>query len=407
MPSNSSTSSSDRSGANGTDAGAAGPGGRDVGGRDADGWRFLLRGLAFLSPFLAALLLECCVLPLDAFTFRVWEAAKRSRWDSVFPPGPFYPNLAIDRVETGDLASHTAAAVPKRVRWRTDRFGYRRENTAREDWDVVVIGDSFVAGTGLTQADMLTERLAARTGLAVYPLAHDRWPRHLLREARFRDHPPRIVVLAHCERTLGYLRAPDPDPPEPEASAPAWTWPAATRINHMRKRAMLRFARARVRDAVASVGRPLFFGEAYAPVRLRGVRGERGEFLFLFGPEVNRLYPPEAIPGFVERLVRWRDRFAADGIRFLYLPIPNKENIYHERLEAGPPPAFLARLHRAAAAAGLETVDLESRYRAHRASGDERLYHTDDTHWTPLGVRIAADALADAIASDPAPAPHP
>ena len=56
--------------------------------------RVCSRGMLLLFPFLILQLLELFVLPLDFFTFRVWEAALGTPF---LYPGPFYPNIHIKK----------------------------------------------------------------------------------------------------------------------------------------------------------------------------------------------------------------------------------------------------------------------------------------------------------------------
>jgi hypothetical protein len=61
-------------------------------------------------------------------------------------------------------------------------------------------------------------------------------------------------------------------------------------------------------------------------------------------------------------------------------------------------PELIRRLQRFGADAGIAVVDLRIPLRAHR---DEALYFSRDAHWTPRGHRVAAEAIAAAIAQRP------
>jgi hypothetical protein len=106
-----------------------------------------------------------------------------------------------------------------------------------------------------------------------------------------------------------------------------------------------------------------------------------------------------------EAIVRYRDQLRERGIQLLVVPAPEKPSIYPDRLtrraegRAGefrsPTEALLAEL----AQRGVDTVDLFSLFREARrtAPNGEALYLARDTHWTPLGARLAADAVARRI----------
>ena len=79
--------------------------------------------------------------------------------------------MEITKIEEGDLAHHTRFAIKKKVKWMTDRYGYRKQNTDRKKHEVVIIGDSNIAGSGLTQEEILSEVLEEQLKDSVYPYA--------------------------------------------------------------------------------------------------------------------------------------------------------------------------------------------------------------------------------------------
>lgn len=135
------------------------------------------KGALLLLPFGVLLALELFVLPLDTFTFRVWEAALATPYRY---PGPFYPNLSIKKPrEYGDFyrRGEPARVQSKPVTWYTDNYGWRNrpEVEAKPKYDIVVLGDSNIVGTFLDQKDTIGEALQRRSGFAAYSyaIAHD------------------------------------------------------------------------------------------------------------------------------------------------------------------------------------------------------------------------------------------
>jgi len=98
-------------------------------------------------------------------------------------------------------------------------------------------------------------------------------------------------------------------------------------------------------------------------------------------------------------IVSFRDQLAALGIELLVVPAPGKVSVYPGRLtRRAPAPrpyvnahtrTLMARL----AEAGVEVVDLQAVY-AQASAADPALYLAQDTHWTPAGMRLAAQAVA-------------
>ena len=111
------------------------------------------------------------------------------------------------------------------------------------------------------------------------------------------------------------------------------------------------------------------------------------------GRRVNLRDPLVAIEDF-------RARLAARGIKLLLVPIPGKPSLYPEKLYPGfrgqaasPTLALLDEMRRR----GFEVVDLFAPLMRAKAEGRFQLYLKRDTHWTPQGLEIAADALAGRI----------
>ncbi|MCL4203113.1 MAG: hypothetical protein KJ000_11485 [Pirellulaceae bacterium] len=103
-------------------------------------------------------------------------------------------------------------------------------------------------------------------------------------------------------------------------------------------------------------------------------------------------------------IVSFRDQLAQRGVRLLVVPVPNKESIYPELVSARAAGRQVAVGDRTAEvlrrldAAGVEFLDLFEVYRRAKQSqtdpSDARYYLAQDTHWSPEGVQLAAEAVA-------------
>lgn len=122
--------------------------------------------------------------------------------------------------------------------------------------------------------------------------------------------------------------------------------------------------------------RLLFFDEDIANVRF----GEYG-YVRDLNDELNQI----------------ADRLAERGVLLIVMPTPDKSDLYGEFIKND-------RLPRERFFASLEA--LEKRYAylnakalllPHLRAGEKDIYFADDTHWSPLGARIAAEALRDLI----------
>ena len=103
----------------------------------------------------------------------------------------------------------------------------------------------------------------------------------------------------------------------------------------------------------------------------------------------------------VEVLIAYQRQLQARGIHFVFVPVPAKASIYPEFLYAGYPvsagPAcnkdwrpLLGRLIEA----GVDVVDLHGDFWSAKEQEGEALFLKEDTHWTPHGLALASDRLA-------------
>lgn len=98
----------------------------------------------------------------------------------------------------------------------------------------------------------------------------------------------------------------------------------------------------------------------------------------------------------VAAIVDFRNQLAARGVHLLLVPVPNKESIYPDRLtgNARPDPGLVAprtrEIFAGLRAANVEVIDLYKEFSEARQRSQTPLYLSQDTHWSPEGVAIAA-----------------
>ncbi len=363
--------------------------------------KFILKFIAIFIPFMIAIGIEVLILPPDFFTFRVWEALRIKK----FLSGKFYPNMVITKVEEGDLAAHTIFAYKRKVTWITDRYGYRKENTNRHKHEIVLIGDSNVAGCGLTQEDILSEVLEKRLMVSVYPLA----PANVntfFKDWRFKKYPPHVVIIASIERGICDL---------PRAKAFSKKTPTILErqlselggnmesqildnrfiqfvgksIDRMYKENMLYSLRARLRRIVSS--------QSYN-INYQSISTKDGFVFFIQGSKANKDVSKDEFDRAVYVIKTYNEFLKGKGIRFIFLPIPNKENIYYKYLQTEKP-IFLKQLISTLRNLGIETIDTQKAFDDAFQKGPA-LYQRDDTHWSAQGVKIAADLIEQTLKKD-------
>ncbi len=355
--------------------------------------KYGLKYLIFILPFLAAILIELLVLPIDFFTFRVWEALVKKYSIGVLK-GPFYPNMTIVKMEEGgDLKPSPECAVRKKnVLWQTDAYGYRKTASRTFQYPIIIVGDSNTAGGGLSQPEMLSEVLEKHLNKKVYPLAPESI-KYIFKHGLLKQSKPEVVILANIERTIltaNYAVRPGSDFKNPSiADKIMWSvmlQPAiqsvAIHIDRVLKANMLNYIKAAINS------RP--------PSPTGSASGNACPVLFFKGAQANHKVPDNVLQNAVQSIKQLSDFFAGKGVRFIFLPIPNKETIYYREL-ATPKPVFLEKLTCELRAQGVEVVDTQKVFDQITSRSGIPLYHRDDTHWNAAGVEVAAKLLEDIL----------
>lgn len=349
----------------------------------------LLLKLGLLALIAALIGAHEIFLPKDQYTFRVWEAlALRGQPKSnKLPPGEFYPNQHIERREVGDIAAYSPHQIVKQVIWDTDAYGFRNRPSHCKDYPIVVAGDSFGIGTSLTQADILSEQIAARTGQCVYNLSSEVSPRTflLLRQLGLR---PKVMVVVVNERGFYKLE----DIPEsfkgavpPPVSVGFWTpfWILADRL------AKPTYIQYRARHGTLNALRRPFI---HAGDDLQD--GSDPKMMFYFGAKRDFTMSDAEIDRVARVLVGYQRDLRALGTELIFVPVNDKETIYPEKIPKAPQAITdLERVYRKLATTSVKYVDLYHPYRKRFLERGDIFYQLDDTHWNARGVSLAADLI--------------
>ncbi len=155
--------------------------------------------------------------------------------------------------------------------------------------------------------------------------------------------------------------------------------------------------------------RPVMQAFQFFALREAGEKAIIGRDGWLFYQPGIRFLTQHARPGdpalkdVLAAVTQFRDDLAARGIRLIVMPVPNKESVYPDKLSAcAVPPGqpigretreFLAQCRER----GIEVVDLFALYRDARKTPGAPLYLEQDSHWTPVGMELATNAVAARI----------
>jgi len=135
------------------------------------------------------------------------------------------------------------------------------------------------------------------------------------------------------------------------------------------------------------------------------ILGEDG-WLF-YRPAVDYIVSPESNfhreLGPMPAIIAFNEALKAQGVHLIMLPIPGKATIYPEYLsdryntDSGlPVNPYAPEFFRLLREKGVQVLDPSTILRRKKANRDN-LYISQDTHWSPQGMRLVAKALAEAI----------
>jgi alginate O-acetyltransferase complex protein AlgJ len=309
----------------------------------------LLKFLALIAPFAILLGVELFVLPIDFFTFRAWEALVTK----YFRPadGIFYPNMHLIKTEHADKLGFRDPN-PKRIEWFTDRHGFRQRprNHEPERYDIVIVGDSNIAGSYFDQKDTIAEVLERKCECPTYSYG-GAFKRQLFNDPRFKSHPPRVIITEAIgaefyKKDYAELNYSQNDEIAGRTGMPVFL---AVLLDRVLKTNMLEFFRSRLQ------------------VQRKAQDNE---------PEFS---PEDRIPFMVGAITRMRDEAARRGSDFIFILMP-----YDKSLDDG-----VAQLRRA----GVKVIDYGPSSDRPHGVDLKAFYHEHDSHWREESARMTADEI--------------
>lgn len=373
--------------------------------------KFILKLFLFTLPLVMIVFYfayQILVLPIDYYTFRAWEALKVYENAGVLS-GPFYPNYHLVKTEFGDLSGLSKVPVAKHVEWFTDSYGYRKKSEQKK-YEIVVLGDSAIAGSGLTQEDMYTEKLGRNLKVSAYPFAPSNFNK-FLDDNRFDQNPPDMMIFESVEKLV--LHIPEIIPKDQRQKKKSFEnklfekihlssgiiTDIAIKLDILRKNSFINYLYARFSELPSRIISGKTFSHRSGVSTNIEIPDGIPEMVFYSEPED---YFKDWQQVYIDRVVMilkgYQEELAKRGTKFVFMPIPNKENIYWELVSGGRENNNLKRLIQTAEAEGIVTVDLLSVYKnIHKNKESELLYHLDDSHWNPHGVSLAVEQTLDTL----------
>lgn len=356
--------------------------------------KFFTKVFIFLIPFFIMSAVELS-LPVNYFSHRFWESINvYNRAGRILLPGPFYPNMKVSMVETGDLGVHTPYEVNKNVEWITNKNGYRTALSPDDHYDVVLVGDSLAVGSGLDQKDTAAEVLSRGLGKNVYGMGGILMT-ELLHSGYLEKDKPKTIVLIQMERDLTDV----------SNFSVNYKHNIISYSHDLVQKFINYFHLEKLNSAFILLDRFLkqnmyhyfkantqYFFES-KPV----IKYDASSMLFYQGDIANKEVPKKDFDLTVSKIVEVDRALKAKGIQFIFVPVPNKETVYWDVLPNKTKPHFIPDLVKALNEKGVIAINTQDQFLKATIKENKVLYHTDDTHWNKYGVLETMKLVAQLI----------
>ncbi len=352
--------------------------------------KFIKKILFVLGSISFIFLLEG-LLPKSTFTYRPWEAM---RYNSTLSMGRyFYPDAQIEMNSEGQFCHHTKNSVIRKEAWITDKLG-NRNNLYIKNPDVLIIGDSNVVGSGVTQDSIIANQLKNELGneTSVYNIA----------PADFTDldyyfktgflGKPKVIIFIRGERYI---------------PSSIKKYNGANSITTKIKIALINnYNYSRISTFVDKIIR--FYLRNWLQARLSnkngngtpGVDGSRMYFLNE-GQETKQhyvVYELNDVNRVINNVISYKEYCETLGCEFIYVPVPKKETIYYDLVPYKKQHnTYLNTLNSLLVKNNIKTINTLNLYNNSRETDNKLLYQYDDPHWNSYAIQITAKELAKTI----------
>jgi len=306
-------------------------------------------------------------LPMDAFTHRPWEALLFSSNKNMY----FYPNQSLTKQSVGDLCHHTPFAIKKNEHWITDALGFRNNSFIKKP-EVLIIGDSYIVGSSITQVSTITNLLARGLNKKVYNMAPANFVDFIDLLNRGIIEKPKTIIYALNEKGI----------------------PSSINIlNQTRGVEDVSFFSV-FKDKVKRL-----YSLKYLNARVNGKHGKGvpgtidSSMFFQYGNEVKYYY--EKIMNVANTIQSYKDYCDSLRIEFIFLSLPNKETVYFDKIPLETQPNYLLQLDSILRKRNVKTINTLELFNNYRKSNYKLIYHLDDTHWNASGVALVSKNIVE------------
>ncbi|MGE0636657.1 MAG: hypothetical protein AB7G44_13075 [Bacteroidia bacterium] len=338
---------------------------------------FLKHFVLFSAILCIPIVVELFILPLDFGTFRCWEALSVNKYPDYFY-GSLYPNSTLLKTEVGDLAHHTQFARQKTVFFKTDKYGFRNTSFIKKP-KVLIIGDSFTWGGGLDQDDIISSVLNRDyPDVSSYNIAPANFNLFIKMLNTNIIEKPEMLVFSCVERNIfeDYFLPEIGQYDKKVTPLNKRSEYLCILLDRIGKKNMWNNFSARLKKSHGS-----------------GLQSPINKDIFFYqGSHVTTSINSVLVSKFAERIMTYKKYCDSLGIKFVFLPIPNKETILYKLVPLQSQPDILIKLHQELLQKNIATINTLDLFNYSNEKGI-MLYQADDTHWNKTGAKLAAEEI--------------
>ncbi len=344
--------------------------------------KIILRKVAlFIFPAFFCILILEALLPITFFTHRHYEAIKYV--SNGLSQCNNYENIATYKVSVGDLCHHTENEVPRNIFWKTDKLGNRNDEFVEKS-DIMFFGDSFIEGCTLTQKETISNRVKSKLKgkVSVYNMA----PYSINELESFIKmgiiKKPKVIIYSIIERYLPSPIVPNRNPENYKQKTKFNSFLEYGSLNMYIDKAFkfysVKWIKARISDSKGA-----------------GIAGtKQSKMYFLDGKAIsnNVNYAVDAS----KLILSYQKYFDSLGIKFIYMPMPNKETVYFDYVPFKQHQELL-KLDSILKKENVLTINTLQIYNEYRKKSTKLLYNLDDTHWNNNATDLISKEIVKTI----------
>ena len=347
--------------------------------------KFITRTLLFLSPFLLIYTLQG-FQPIDAYTHKFYESPLYK--SSIIPHNyPIYANQKGNLTGYGELCYKTKYQIPKDESYITDELGFRNDKFI-ENPDILIIGDSYTMGAALNQSQLLANQIMKNSGYkySVYgmaPVDFSLLDKLLKMNVIIK---PKYIIYERVER----------------GDIPKFDYFENSFSNRLKYKYNNLWNVGNANVFLDKIFRAYVNNYAKAnlkKVKMVGTQSKVDEKLFFYDP--NHLNPSDQWMNMnINSLVSYKKYCDSIGSKFIYLPMPNKETVYFDKIPIEKQPDYLFKLGHILKQKNIPYYPTIEFYNHFRKMDRRMLYNYEDYHWNALASELISKEIIKTIEND-------